>query len=238
MSLAGVKLYEGWPFPADRGIRSPPSGRRRRWHWPWWAWLVLAATVAVIATASVLAALANAYQPLSYGSDSMGGLAYPGLPAAHGIRAVNTFGGIREDLYLPPQRGVFYLFASVANEGSRAVVIEGVTVPRSGELRRAGQTRYARPGGGNGAVGIPRARRVLHNVTLGPGQEILVAIPVRSWPCTSDAFGWTYVQSFDVTYRFATFTHVAALPWGMNDDMLIMHFPAGKPGTKGVYCVR
>jgi hypothetical protein len=34
------------------------------------------------------------------------------------------------------------------------------------------------------------------------------------------------------------FTHVAALPWGMNDDMLIMHFPAGRPGEKGVYCVR
>ena len=46
------------------------------------------------------------------------------------------------------------------------------------------------------------------------------------------------MPSFDVTYRFAIFTHVAALPWGMNDDMLIMHGPYGKPGEPGVFCVR
>jgi len=27
------------------------------------------------------------------------------------------------------------------------------------------------------------------------------------------------------------------MPWGMNDDMLIMHAPFGKPGQPGVFCV-
>lgn len=241
MSLAGVKLYEGWPVPGGRGIPSPTGdhGGRRRWmrRWPWWAWLVLATTMAVIATASVLATLANAYQPLTFGDTSMRALAYPGLPAGHGIRTVNTFGGAREDFYIPPQRGTFYLSVSIMNTGSRPVIIESVTMPRSSDLRQAGQTRYARPGGGNGAPIPPPAKRVLHNVTLGHWQEIFVAIPVRSWPCTSKEFGWSTVPSFEVTYRFAIFTHIAALPWGMNDDMLIMHAPFGKQGEPGVFCV-
>jgi hypothetical protein len=237
MSLAGVKLHEGWPFPADGGIRSPWSEGRWRWRWPRWAWLVLAVTVALAATASGLATLASAYQPLTFGDTGSRTLTYPGLPAAHGIRPVNTFGDIREDLYLPPQRGTFYLFVTIMNNGSRPVIIESVSLPRSSDLRQAGQTRYARPGGGNGAPIPPPARRVLHNVTLGHYQEIFVAIPVRSWPCTSRHFGWSTVPSFDVTYRFGIFTHVAALPWGMKDDMLIMHAPFGKQGQPGVYCV-
>lgn len=240
MSLTGVKFHEGWPVVRGTGSPKGDHGGGRRWprRWPWWAWLVLGTVAAIAATASALLTLASDYQPLSYGDTSTRALAYPGLPAGHGIRTVNTFGDVREDWYIPPQRGTFYLYVSITNTGSRPVIIESVSVPKTGELRQAGQTRYARPPEGNGVPIPPPPRHVLHDVTLGHWQEIFVAIPVRSWPCTSSQFGWTYVPSFDVTYRFGIFTHVAALPWGMHDDMLIMHFPAGKPGEPGVFCVR
>ena len=133
------------------------------------------------ASASILLALANDYRPLAYGLDGSSSLAYPGLRAGHGIRPVNTFGGIRMDLYIPPQRGTFYLFASVMNRGSRAVIIEKASLPKGSALTPAGPVRYAMPGGGN-TSGIPVAKRILHDVKLGPYQEILIAIPVRSWP--------------------------------------------------------
>ena len=36
---------------------------------------------------------------------------------------------------------------------------------------------------------------------------------------------------------FLFFHHVAALPWGMRNDMLIMHAQFGKPGQPGAFCV-
>jgi hypothetical protein len=30
-----------------------------------------------------------------------------GLPTGHGIHAVNDFGGLSEDIFIPPQRGTF-----------------------------------------------------------------------------------------------------------------------------------
>ena len=62
------------------------------------------------------------------------------------------------------------------NNGSRPVIIESVSMPRSSDLRQAGQTRYARPGGGNGAPIPPPVKRVLRNVTLGHWQEIFVEL--------------------------------------------------------------
>lgn len=78
---------------------------------------------------------------------------------------------------------------------------------------------------------------MLRHIRLGPFQEIFAAIPVRSWPCASRQSSWVTVPSFDVTYRFGIFTHVVALPWGMQDDMLIMRAPFGKQGQPGVFCV-
>ncbi len=241
MAVDGVNLHEGWPVSGARGgrpVRSPSRwGRLRRWRWRW-RWLVLAVLVIVAAAASVLLSIADAYRPLAYGFDGSTTLAYPGLSAGHGIRAVNTFGGIREDLYIPPQRGKFYLFVSVMNVGSRSVILEKVSLPKGSALTAAGPVRYAwPPDAGNGTSGIPPARRVLHNVGLSPDREIFLAIPVRSWPCATRNSPWFTVPSFDVSYRFLFFHHVAALPWGMQNDMLIMHAPFGKPGQPGVFCV-
>jgi hypothetical protein len=193
--------------------------------------------VIVAAAASVLMSIANGYKPLSYGDTGMLNLTYPGLPAGHDIRTVNTVGGVREDHYIPPQKGTFYLFVSIMNNGSRGVTVEKVFMPRNSDLRSAGPALYSRPPGvGYGAIATPRPSHVVHDVKLGPGEEIFVAIPVRSWQC-GERDMWESVPSFYVSYRFMIFHHVAALPWGMQNDALIMHAPFGKPGQANALCV-
>ena len=242
MSLDGARLHNGSPVSGDAG--GPPNRGQGSWtrfrHWRRrrLAWLLLAITLIIAASASILLTVANDYRPIAYGLDGSGGLAYPGLPAGHGIRDINNFGGIREDIYVPPQRGKFYLFASVLNTGSRTVIIEKVSLPRFSKLIPAGPVRYARPSGPN-TSGIPLPKRILHDVKLGPYQQILIAIPVRSWPCAKARnSGWSVVPRFYVSYQFLFFHHVAALPWGFKDDMIIMHAPFGKQGQPGVFCVR
>jgi hypothetical protein len=238
VSLDGVKLGESWPVLDDRGVRSVrrpgPWQRFRYWRW---RWLVLVIVLTIAAAASVLLTLANGYRPLAYGEDDMRNLSYPGLPAGHGIRSVNSFGGIRTDHYIPPQRGTFYLVVSITNLGSRAVTVEKAFMPHGSALRSAGRALYSRPRAGHRAIGDPRPSHVLHNVKLEPGAEIFVAIPVRSGRC-AERNSWTSVPFFYVKYRFLFFHHIAALPWGMQNDMLIMHAPFGKPGQGGVFCAR
>jgi hypothetical protein len=78
-------------------------------------WLaVLGVACAVVA---VLAVVASRYQPVSYGSFQAS--AFPGIPSGKGIRAVNNLGGFHEDLYIPPQRGTFGLFADITNNGTQ-----------------------------------------------------------------------------------------------------------------------
>jgi hypothetical protein len=241
MGLPDVKFHEGWPISATgSGVPGQPphvrtSRRWRRWH----TWILLAtvALVALIAVA-VVGLRVNSYEPLAYGGDSTYGLAYPGLPAAHGARTVNTFGGVREDVYIPPHRGTFYLFGDVANYGSGAVTIVSVTLPRDTALKLAGHVRYAPlpAAEGYGAPSIPPASHVLRPVTLGAGKDIFVAIPVRAWPCWTKHYGFTTVPNFYVTYRRLFFTHTVAIPWGMHNDELIMHSPGGRPGQPGVVC--
>jgi hypothetical protein len=55
------------------------------------------------------------------------------------------------------------------------------------------------------------------------------------WPCAiSD--GWDAITDFDVTFRYAVFTHVAAVPWGNLGDSLIVRASGGRPGQKDVIC--
>jgi hypothetical protein len=113
-----------------------------------------AAAVLVAAVVVVLLAKAASYQPLTYGGTGVSTLDYPGLPAAHSTRTVNTFGSVRQDVYIPPQRKgyTFYLFADIANDGSRTITIESVGLPPHSALTPAGPARYALPSpAGNGA---------------------------------------------------------------------------------------
>src|SRR5215467_1459490 len=240
MGLPGMKFRDGWPVVrgADasprRANRTSTDSRRRL---PRWIWLALAAFAILLTPTIVLAVLADHYQPLRYGDTGSADLAYPGLRAPQGARTVNTFGGVREDVYLPPQHGVFFLFAAVMNDGSLAVIIQAVTVPEDGPLKQAGITRYARPPStGYGTPGIPPARRVVHDLALGPGKEVFFAIPLRSWRC-GQRHSWVTEQSFSVRYQFGPFTHVISLPWGSQGDELIMHAPLGMPGQVDTFCV-
>jgi hypothetical protein len=163
--------------------------------------LALALAVIIAVSGAILLTRANAYRPLTYGLDGSGGLRYPGLPAGHGIRDVNNLGGFRQDHYIPPQRGTFYLFASVMNTGSRAVIIEKVSLPRFSHLVLVSPIRYGRPSGPN-TSGIGPANRILHNVRLGANKQIFIAFPVHSWPCAKTRnSGWSAVPRFYVHYR-------------------------------------
>jgi hypothetical protein len=129
------------------------------------------------------------------------------------------------------------LFASVANNGSRTVTVESVALPRYSALTPAGPVRYVSSWTYKGNLGIPPARQVLRGVSLPPGQELLVAIPVRSWPCWQRNSGFATVPDFLVSYRWLFFTHTVAIPWGEFNDEVIMHAPAGRPGEPGVICL-
>ena len=175
------------------------------------------------------------YQPLSYGETGSDAERYPGLPAGQGIHLVNNVGNLHEDFYLPPQRGVFSLFADILNNGSYPVTIESITVP-AGSLRLAGPVRYSYPGmGGSDEIPPPRSR-VLHDFVLRPGQQMFVGLPVLTSPCARRGY-WSALASFSVKMRFLGFTRTVALPWGLHGDSLIMHQPAGRPGAQGVFCL-
>ena len=102
-------------------------------------------------------------------------LAAPGTPPSY-IRAGRRRHSPREQLWrgrrghlIPPQRGTFSLFVDIYNNGTYAVTIQSVTVPRP--LTPAGSVRYSRPPGGDGAVIPPPTSRVLRDVRLGPGRK-------------------------------------------------------------------
>jgi hypothetical protein len=200
----------------------------------WW-WLAVPG-VLVAAALVIIAVLAGTYQPLAFGSTGNSAERYPGLPTGVGIHPVNNFGGVSEDIYIPPQRGTFSLFVDIYNGGTYAVTIQSVRVPQP--LTPAGPVRYSRPPGGNGALIPPLTSRVLRDVQVGPGQEIYVGIPVRTWPCKQIHSRALALPSFYATERFAMFTHTVALPWGLQGDRLILYPPVGRPGGSGISCVR
>jgi hypothetical protein len=183
----------------------------------------------------VLAAVASRYQPIGYGSTSSETEAFPGLPAGKGIRPVNNLGGFHEDIYIPPQRGTFSLFADLRNHGTHPVTIVSVSLGNISGMGLAGPVRYSTPGMGGSNQIPPPTSRVLRDVTLGPGREMFLGFPVHMWPC-AQVGGWQGVPDFYVTTRYLMFTHTVAVPWGMQGDSLLMQLPGGRPGQKGVVC--
>lgn len=229
MTAAGADLTTPGAAAGSRPSRRRPVVRRLAWG---------LAGLAVLAAAGLIAAAIAAahYQPLSTSGDGSGGLpAFPGLPAGRGITLVNTFGQYRDDIYVPPQRGAFSLFVSVVNTGSRPVTITSVAPPSYSSLRPAGPARYlvnfASPDGG-----VREVWRVLHDYVLQPGDQVQIGMPMRTWPC-AQTDSWQAVPGFDVTTRFAGFTHTVELPWGMSGGALIMRWPAGEPGELATVCL-
>lgn len=217
--------------PSEQG---PGELRRPVWRRLRWRWALVALAVPAIA-AVVAAVLASRYQPIGFGDVGNSLQAFPGLPTGHGIRPVNNMGNIHEDFYIPPQRRVFSLFASIANNGTHAVTITSARLPRFSPLTLAGPVRYSTPGMGGSDEIPPPVSRVLRDVELRPGQEMFLGFPVHMWPCAVSG-GWDAINDFDLTVRYAVFSHTVAVPWGTLGDSLIVRSPGGRPGQKGVIC--
>ena len=176
----------------------------------------MAAGLLVLAVVAVLTPLAATYQPITWG-----GVEFD--PTGVGIRPVNTFGFYREDFYVPPQRGEFAFFASIENQGSRAVIIEAVTVPQLDKgypLGLADPVLYSRdiPTG----RAMPPHSHPLHDMTLGPGQGIFIGIRLRTPSCASTD-GWTYIPSFYVKEREPGPGPHAVVDWGRDSGTTLMY---------------
>jgi hypothetical protein len=224
---------------AGNGPGSPPPGEpepgsaRRRGRFRWW-WLLPPAALAVPAVV-ILTVLAATYQPVASG-DFYGLSLVPGLPHAKGVRWVNTFGAASGDLFVPPQQGPFTLSASITNTGTHAVTIEGVSLRRPGEpswpVTQTGPARYYLVKGGAQQPTV----RILKNVTLRPGDMMIVGILVRAAAPCAEMNDWTSVDSFLVRERFLSFTHTVPVPFIPEGARVIMRSPGGHPGEPNVLC--
>jgi hypothetical protein len=191
--------------------------------------LVLTPVVLLAAAAGVLAVLAAHYQPLSAGGS--GGGSFPGLPLGSGIRWVV---GSPENLYVPPQRGVFALSSSLDNNGSYPVTIEAVTQLPGSPFIAAGPVLYFVPTLHNELQRAPG--RVLYNVTLRPGQEIWIGMPLRSRRCAYRHEN-AAVASLLVRERFLIFTRTVALPVIGDGAQVLTNTPSrSRPGDPDTIC--
>jgi hypothetical protein len=211
------------PGPPGRNVR--PARRRL---------LLLALGALLAAAVVVLAILAGTYQPVQYG-DSGGGT-LPGMPAAKGIQTVNTFGNAQGETYVPPQLGVFTITETIQNTGPQPVTIEAVSILSPAE--QANQARGIPPSPLTPAGPVRWQNMIPHQpaptsgtsvagLSLRPGQDIYVSIPVRlSGTCyepgSYDTTGALYVKE-----RFLAFTHWVAITF---DTPFIFRHPSNPGG--------
>ena len=174
--------------------------------------------------------LQTTYQPLtSSGPSPVGQWGWHGLSAGI-VRTVNTFGGVHDDLYAPPQRGWFSIEVEVLNGGPFAVTIESVTMP--GGLLVGKVRSYT-------AFSYPRTQPTLRDVrglVLPPHSALHIGISLRTWACARQG-AWIRIYGFTVTEDFLGFTQSAVLPLDQQGDSLLIH-PGGRPGGHGVICAR
>jgi hypothetical protein len=135
---------------------------------------------------------------------------------------------------VPPQRGVFALSFSLDNNGSFAVTIEAVTQLPGSPLIAAGPVLYFVPTLHNELRRAPG--RMLNDVTLGPGQEIWIGMPLRTWPCAYRHEN-TAVTSVLVRERFLLFARTVALPVIGDGAQVLTNTPSrGRPGDPNTTC--
>jgi hypothetical protein len=229
---AGAPALPAAPGPETKAGQQ----RHARWRRWWWLWALIPVGVAGV-TLAILAVAASRYEPLGFGDLSNSAETFPGLPTGQGIHLVNTVGGLHEDVYIPPQRRTFSLFADVTNNGTHPVTITSVRLPPGSAISLAGPVRYSYMGMGPNPQNQvpPPVSRVLHSVVLQPGQDLFLGFPVHMWPC-GQKYGWTSLPEFDVTMKYLSFAHTVAMPWGSHNDALVMHGSGGTPGEKDTVC--
>lgn len=228
MSQLPGYLSSRWPGQAPVAYRKK---ERRRGFWRRHRLLVLLLSPPVLLAVAggVLWPIAAAYQPVGPGSS--GGGSFPWLPTGVGLRWVNGFLVHTPDLYVPPQRAAFALSASIRNNGSYPVTIEAVIQQPRSPLRSAGPVLYFRPEDQNVQQ---QPGHILRDVTLKPGHEIDIGMPLLTWPCAVK-YETADVRSFVVRVRFMSFTHLVAVPF-IDGGQIVMNLPGGKSGEQNVFC--
>jgi hypothetical protein len=198
--------------------------RRRLLWWSPVALLALAATIGML--------LAARYQPLQPGG--AGAASFPGLRTGTGVRWIYQYIPMPDapERYVPTQRRPFALAASVVNRGSFPVTITGVSQPPGSPFTAAGPARYLTPAEQN----LDRPpRHVLRDITLAPGQAIMIGMPLRFAYC-ADRRSYTGEDVFLVTERFLRFTRTVPMPFVDYGRPVITNAPGGQPGPPGTFC--
>jgi hypothetical protein len=208
-----------------RSLRGIWRRRRRR--------LLGFAMVALTAlAAAVLTLLAVSYQPLRPGG--AGGGSFPGLRTGAGIRWIWQYVPMPNaaELYVPTQRGPFALAGSVVNSGPFAVTIVGVSQQPGSPFTAAGPARYLTSAEQN--LARPPSH-VLRDITLAPGQGIMIGMPLRIAYC-ADRRSYVGEDVFLVTEKFLGFTRTVPMPFVDYGRPVITNAPGGQPGTPGTFC--
>lgn len=170
------------------------------------------------------------------------------MPAARGIQTVNTFGDNQGETYVPPQLGVFTILETILNTGPEPVTIEAVSMLSPAEqanqaqgsppwpLTPAGPVRWQnmitssiepRPVSGTSVAGL----------TLRPGEDVYVGIPVRLSGTCYDPGSFAAVDTFYVKERFLSFTHWVTITLGSPFIFRQPSSPGGEP-AKDLTCLR
>jgi hypothetical protein len=227
--------------PTQPGNGSSAARRQRSPQY----WVLLAVGALLTAAVVALAALAATYQPIAEGGQW--GIGYPGMPSGTGLRFVNNFLHVSNgDTYIPPQRGVFTVTESFGNSGPEAVTIETVTIlspqqqteEAQGQppwpLTPAGAVHWRDEGAGPGLT-APTSGNSVVGLTLAPGQDIAIGIPLRiSEPCYEPDSS-TGADAFYVKVRYLSFTHWVAIPF-QAPLLLQQPFPASRQPAKDFVC--
>ena len=174
---------------------------------------------------------ARQHQPLRPGG--AGGGSFPGMRTGTGIRWISQYIPMPDspEMYVPTQRGSFALAAPVVNRGSFPVTIVGVEQAPGSPFTSAVQARYQT----SVEYGTLRPGHLLRDVTLGPGQGIMIGMPLRIAYC-ADRGSYVGEDVFVVTERFFGFTHVVPMPFVDYGSPVITNAPGGRPGPAGTCC--
>lgn len=169
------------------------------------------------------------------------------MPSGTGLRTVNNFLNVSNgDTYIPPQRGVFAVTESFGNSGPEAVTIEAVTILSPQEqtqetkdeplspLASAGTVHWRDEDAGPGLT-PPTSGTSVVGLTLAPGQDIVIGIPLRiNGPCYEPGSS-TEVDAFYVKVRYLSFTHWVAVPF-QAPMLLEQPVPAGQQPANALVC--
>jgi hypothetical protein len=231
-----MALSEPLTSPSGNGEPSAAGPRGRRVRPSWRRRSLLAFGAMLAAAVVVLAILAGTYQPVLYGD--AGGGTLPGMPAAKDVQTVNTFGNDQGETYVPPQLGVFTITETIQNTGPESVTIEAVSILSPAEqdnqaqgilpspLTPAGPVRWQdmiphqqAPVSGNSVAGL----------SLRPGQDIYVSIPVRLSGTCYDKQSFDTTDALYVKERFLSFTHWVAITFDVPYIFRHPSPPGGEP---------